>query len=491
MHISKAKSKRLSLAARLAILYAITVFSTLLVASGFLYWTLLSHLSEEHELLLATKIFELQDFMENQPVNEKLLHQLIEQEHASFDHSSAIHPSLPHYVYIRVLDIDFNTLVETEYMEHLFSAITFPGPPPNDGKSINMLKTRMDEDHLFLVGAAWASRSEAQQEPVLLQVVLGLAQDENLLSEYQHTLAAVLIIGVLFSSLAGFWITRRGLYPLTNITRTVQRVSAHQLSERIAQAQWPEELSVLATAFDEMLDRLDTSFARLSQFSADLAHELRTPVNNLMGEAEVILSRDRKPEEYRQVIESSLEECARMARMIDELLFLARAENPKTEINKIPLDSRQEIEAVRAFYEGLAEERGIQIICQGGGELYADCNLLRRALGNLLSNALQYTSKKGMVKLIASGTKGSSVEIKVIDTGCGIEAAKLPKIFDRFYRADSARSRNTSGTGLGLAIVKSIMELHGGTVSIVSQVQQGTTVVLVFPEEGEFYNIRN
>ncbi len=141
---------------------------------------------------------------------------------------------------------------------------------------------------------------------------------------------------------------------------------------------------------------------------------------------------------------------------------MARAENPDTQISSTYLQALEELQAVRDFYEGIAEEQGVEIVCRGDVGLYADASLLRRALGNLLSNALQYTPVGGTIEISANERVDHSVEIKVTDSGCGIDADKLPKIFDRFYRADSARARNTPGTGLGLAIVKLILELHGG-----------------------------
>jgi len=262
----------------------------------------------------------------------------------------------------------------------------------------------------------------------------------------------MLLGGILFSILAGILAARKGLRPLAEIAKAAERISASQLHDRIGPKQWPGELTALTAAFDEMLKRLEDSFTRLSQFSSDLAHELRTPINNLMGEAEVALSRERPSGEYRQVLESSLEEYARLSRMIDGLLFLARAETKDKRISRTAIDARKEIEAVRDFHEAVASERGVQVTCQGNATINADPILFRRALSNLLSNALQYTPQGGMVTLLVSKTDGESVEVSVQDTGIGISPEHLPRIFDRFYRADPARSQYPQGTGLGLAL---------------------------------------
>jgi two-component system heavy metal sensor histidine kinase CusS len=208
---------------------------------------------------------------------------------------------------------------------------------------------------------------------------------------------------------------------------------------------------------------------------------LRTPINNLMGEAEVVLSRARPPHEYRQVLESSLEEYARLSQMIDSLLFLARADSAEARIERSQFDAVQAIEAVREFHEAVAEEQGVEVTCHGKAVVNADPMLFRRAVSNLLSNALQYTSRGGRVSIAVEQTADHAVDVRVSDTGSGIDSAHLPRIFDRFYRADRARSQYASGTGLGLAIVKSIMTLHNGTITIQSEPAKGTTVTLRFP----------
>jgi two-component system heavy metal sensor histidine kinase CusS len=293
-------------------------------------------------------------------------------------------------------------------------------------------------------------------------------------------MALVLLLGILLSAGAGMAVARQGMRPLEEIAGAAKRITATHLHERVGETKWPEELGTLASAFDEMLNRLEDSFHRLSQFSADLAHELRTPINNLMGEAEVALSRSRTAEEYREVIASSLEEYGKLSSLIDTLLFLSRAENPETQIVKSPLDARREMEAVREFHEAVAEEQGVTVTCEGYGTIYADSILLRRAVSNLLSNALQYTPRGGEVVLSAEPQEDRSVKIRVSDTGTGIAPEHLPRIFDRFYRADPSRSRYPQGMGLGLSIVRSIVDLHRGDVSIQSD-PGGTIVTLLFP----------
>jgi two-component system heavy metal sensor histidine kinase CusS len=241
---------------------------------------------------------------------------------------------------------------------------------------------------------------------------------------------------------------------------------------------WPEELQPLAIGYNRMLGRLEDSFTRLSQFSADLAHELRTPIAILRGEAEGVLTKPRTADQYREVIESSLEELQRLSAMIDNLLFLARAETIGS-VHLSYFDGRAAIEKIREFYELVAQEQGIVIECVGEGTIYAEPNLFRRALINLLTNSLRFTPSGGTITVSLHHRNGVS-EVSVADTGCGIPSEHVPNVFDRFYRANAAR--NATGTGLGLSIVKSIMQTHDGTVSVQSKPGRGTTVTISFPD---------
>jgi two-component system heavy metal sensor histidine kinase CusS len=261
----------------------------------------------------------------------------------------------------------------------------------------------------------------------------------------------------------------------------VAELSAADLHRRVGEEGWPKELKPLAANFDQLLARLEDSFARMSQFSADIAHELRTPLHILQGEAELALTKAHSDREYRASFESAAEEYQRLAAMVDALLFLARAEHPDTQLDKKPLQLEREVAAVCDFYQALADEQGVSLDVRAAGQVTADVNLLRRALGNLIANALRHTPDGGRIIIEARETLVHGVEIAVSDTGDGIAPDDLPHLFDRFYRADSARSRRGAGTGLGLAIVKFIMQLHGGTASVQSELHQGTMITLTFP----------
>jgi two-component system heavy metal sensor histidine kinase CusS len=274
------------------------------------------------------------------------------------------------------------------------------------------------------------------------------------------------------------------------IAATAGRISAQALNERLSLDDTPEEFLESTLAFNHMLDRLEDSFKRLSEFSSDLAHDLRTPINNLLGEAQVALSRPREASEYRAVLESAVEEYERLSRMLENMLFLARADNAQARAAPQWIDLREALGKILSYYELLAEERNIRLAlevrAQKGGRprAWADELMLNRAVGNLLSNALRHGRPDCTVTVKAVACGDGSAEIEVANPGSGIAAEHLPRIFDRFYRPCSSREESSAGSGLGLAIVKSIAELHGGKVGVKSEPGLQTTFTLSLPAAG-------
>jgi two-component system heavy metal sensor histidine kinase CusS len=307
-----------------------------------------------------------------------------------------------------------------------------------------------------------------------IQVAQDRTADDRFMKQFAALLVAVLALGVAAAAIIAWSVTKRGLRPLGKMTHALQRVGPKQLHERVPTVGWPRELQPLALAFDDMLARLEDSFVRLSQFSADIAHELRTPIANIRGEAEVALSRARPAEEYREVLESTIAECQHLGHIVDNLLFLARTEAAEGHLQSASFDGRAAIEKIAAFYEPIAEEQKLTIRCRGQATFVADEMLFSRAVNNLVENAAHHTPSGGTIEISVADS-----EVSVKDDGAGIPAQHLPRVFDRFYRADTSRS--SEGVGLGLALVKSIMDLHGGTAQIESESGRGTEVTLTFP----------
>jgi two-component system heavy metal sensor histidine kinase CusS len=330
-----------------------------------------------------------------------------------------------------------------------------------------------DGEQHVLAGHAQAERGGRRYA---VNVLLDQTDSRDALDDFRQNTYIALVAGVALLALAGAFVARRAMRPLARITAATQTLDVGSLDHSLDAAAWPSELRALAAEFGQMQIRLRESFQRLTQFSDDLAHELRTPLNNLMSAAEVTLAQSRSTEEYRETLGSMLEETNRLRRMIDELLFLARAEQPERTLERTALDAREEASAVVEFFSALADENRVTVSVEGRGTLQANRDLLRRALSNLLGNALQYTPAGKSVRIVVSDSM-----IEVRDEGSGIDSSHLPHLFDRFYRVDQARSGYPEGTGLGLSIVKSIMTLHGGTVTVTSPPGQGSIFTLTFP----------
>jgi two-component system heavy metal sensor histidine kinase CusS len=384
---------------------------------------------------------------------------------------------------LRVLDQQGQLVFETPGLTPILPPGVFPSVVKSLMKRQPYARQRTRGGKTYVVATDVVDTGVPSWKRRIVQLAYDGSPEAALISDYRGATLAAILLGSLLSALIGTFITRRGLRPLQSITEAIHRVTATQLHERIGQRHWPKELTVLAAAFDSMLVRLEASMARLSQFSADLAHELRTPLNNLVGEAEVVLSRKRTEAEYRDAIESSLEEFARLSRLAEDLLFLARMDSDKSPIERSRLEAREIAEDVKSLYDPVAEERGITISCLGTAPILGAPMLLRRALVNLVSNAVKYTPDGGTIVVAMEEVHGTA-RISVTDNGYGIPAEHLPRVFDRFYRVDAARSGDPGGSGLGLSIVRSIVEFHGGEVTLESRMKQGTTATLIFPGLG-------
>jgi two-component system heavy metal sensor histidine kinase CusS len=256
----------------------------------------------------------------------------------------------------------------------------------------------------------------------------------------------------------------RALGPLHRITEEASRINVEGLNVRFDLNNTSPELHELSVSMNGMLARLERGFGLLSQYTENLAHDLRTPVNNLRGQTEVMLSRARSSEEYQTLLVSNLEEYERLSRMIENILFLARAENARIAVRRADLDLEEQLQQVAEYFEGLADESGVALKVQASGTIRADAVLFRRAISNLISNGLRYTPRGESIELTTQSTEGGTV-VCIRNPGPGIDPEHLDKIFERFYRIEEARTGSASSTGLGLAIVRSIMDLHEGRAS--------------------------
>jgi two-component system, OmpR family, heavy metal sensor histidine kinase CusS len=461
-----------SISKRLVGLFTLAAFVVLAISSLFLDFALKSDMEQEDQQFMSAKMQSLRILLREYPGNVEAWRSEIERE--TFSAASAF---LQYYV--RVLQEDGATVIETTGMDKVAAPQTFSQPAANGDATYFVRSTAGDGKPFLLMQAI--TKPHGGGKGHVIQIALDMSHEAAIIRDYRQKVVFVLLAGVLVSALLGFAIARAGLRPLRALTRKVQSVTSDNLQLRIGSTGWPEEVSTLAGTFDTMLGHLESAFTSLSEFSANLAHELRTPINNLRGEAEVTLYKARTVEEYRQVLQSSLEEYERLSRMIDNLLFLARADSRKEEIRKTLLDVEKEVAGVLEYYDAMRDEKHIRVNLSGSAHIFADRTLFRRALGNILSNAFQYTPDHGSIAVHMR--EADFVEITFRDSGIGIEPENLPRIFDRFYRTPKERSLYPQGMGLGFSIVKSIMELHGGNIEVSSGEHSGTSAVLKFPRK--------
>lgn len=305
-------------------------------------------------------------------------------------------------------------------------------------------------------------------QPLVVAVAMDVEHHNVFMRSLMRALWVFVACAALATGVLGWLAASRGLAPLRTMRDRATAVTAHKLDQRLPVDAVPPELAELATSLNEMLARLEDAFHRLSDFSSDIAHEIRTPVSNLMTETHVALSRPRDAASYRATLESNAEEYERLARMISDMLFLAKAEYGQMTDWIVEhgesVHLAQEVRGLFEFYEALAEERGVQLELRGDCSAWGDRLMLRRALSNLLSNALRYTPRAGTVVVCLSESDGLST-LTVENPGQTIPEHHLARLFERFYRADPSRQQaNGEGTGLGLAITQAIVHAHQGRI---------------------------
>jgi two-component system heavy metal sensor histidine kinase CusS len=474
-----------TLAFRLAAGYALAGLFLVFFATASLYLVLVSELEKSTDLFLADKVHVLRTMLRERPDDWDALREEVELESAARRYEQ---------FYIRLLNERKTTLLMTPGMADQLDLMHLASQTENRPDRTVSLRGR--DGRAFRVTSASAPVGSPGTQPDTIQIAIDVSQKEEFLARYRFWFWTILLATFAIFPLVGYQIARRGIRPVEEMATTACHISSTNLQERIRPEGYPFELASLASTFNQMLDGLEESFERISRFSADIAHDLRTPVNNIRGEAEVSLARARSADEYRDVIESCLEEAVRLSDLIGDLLFLARAESPLTHLRRERVDVGELLGGVREYYEASAADGGVSLTTTVADQpviAELDRTLLQRAVGNLVSNALTHTPPGGAVVLGTgidcsnkdfSNPDFSTIRIEVSDTGVGIPVEALPRVFDRFFRVDSSRSQASGGTGLGLAIVQSIMVLHGGNAEIASQPGQGTRVTLHVPVSG-------
>lgn len=454
---------------RLALLFAGVAIFTFASLGSYLYYSLAKELERHDDLELIGKVTLVRHLLEQMPSSAS-----IEKDQHLFLDAVVGH----HGLVLQLESPDGRTILSNSSRSTPLPRLSVVpiGHEPTFDDVHDWTPARGTGRVLRAMGATGSGSEDA------LQIVLGLESEERmaLLASYSRTLALAVTVGALLAAILGYFVTRVALRPIRVFAEQANHISAQRLHSRLPMDNVPSEFRALAFSFNAMFDRLEEGVQRLSNFAADLAHDLRTPINNLLVQTQVALSKPRTASEYQALLESDTEEYERLAHTIENTLFLARADNAQLALQPQPLEVRMELERIGQYFEGLAEESNIALSVESPEiVLRADPVLFQRAVSNLVSNAVQHARSGGAVRISAQ-ILGQSVNVSVESTGDGISTEQSEKIFERYYRADPARSAKTGSAGLGLAIVRAIMKLHGGEVTMESRAGKVTVFTLCF-----------
>lgn len=447
--------KTLSLTARISLLFAGAASLVLLITGFFLTQVVEAHFKEEDRHELNGKLELIQNLFKHAYSQNRL--ELLPQR---LDDALVGHPGLAVVVTDAAGSIWFATS-GADFPRALLQACQ----TQSKGCAPGTLQEWM------LAGRSYRSMAETvsagSDKPYTVVVAQDIQHHEQFISKFESVLAIAITLAAFATAGLGWIATRWGLSPLREVTDMVAGISAEHLSDRLPTTGLPPELNPLAAAFNAMLTRLDDSFRRLSEFSANIAHELRTPISNLMTQTQVALSSARSKDEYKEILYSSLEEYERMAQMVSDMLYLAQTDNRliKPGVEKVNLAT--EIQGLFDYFEAWAEERAVSLTQTGSAAVSGDRLMLRRALSNVISNAIRHTPPGQTVRVFLQSDADKAI-LSVENPGQAIPEEHLPRLFDRFYRVDPSRQRKGDGAGLGLAIVKSIVSAHGGSISATS-----------------------
>lgn len=457
--------RRMTLTARLTVLYTL-VSATVLLGLGLLVvWSTQQHFVELDRDFLQDKAHLIQKIMDETPEGAALS--------AKLDELMDSHHGL------------FAEITRNEELVYVARGISFPTELAAQGSSdLPMDWTDGDRQLRGMTVALYASQPPGEAGPAGQRTRLMLALDtlhhSHFMQALRQQLALYVLVTTLLSGFLGWWAARSGLAPLRVMKERALKVTAHKLHQRMPVEAVPVEMADLANSLNTMLERLEADFAKLMDFSSDLAHELRTPISNLLTQTQVSLSQRRDPDTYRDILASNAEEFQRLARMVSDMLFLAKTDHGINLPNRENVVLEDEVASLLDFYDAVADEKEVRLRVVGVGTVTGDRLMIRRAIGNLLSNAVRHSLPREDIELTIH-RQAHVTALCVANTGDVIQASDLPRVFDRFYRVDKARAHPSSdGAGLGLAITKAIMVAHGGSVSVTSGAGK-TQFCLQFP----------
>jgi len=382
--------------------------------------------------------------------------------------------------YVRVTRGDRSVLYASGAAEDgSFDPAGLPAPPADINEARSREEHLIGGGELLIYALPFTARDGSR---FLIETGAPYHQIEGVLRGLLLTLAFGLPILVCVAIAGGYVVVRRALRPVDELTSSAERITSRNLSERLPVAHTGDEIERLSVSLNRMVARLDEAFTHVRRFSADASHELRTPLTVLRGELESVAQKPRLDNEAREMIGSALEETERLSKIVESLLAISRLDAGEARMERARFDLAELAEATTEQLRLLAEDKNISLGSQAGRpvEVEGDPARLKQVVVNLLDNAIKYTPEGGSVEVTVEAG-GDRAVLEVSDNGVGIPGDALPHIFERFYRADKARSRQMGGTGLGLAIVKSICAAHGGRVRVESEEGKGSRFRVELP----------
>ena len=458
-----------SLRTRIAVWY-ISLSTLILVCLGVALYLIISHsMMNERRALIALDLERVQQV--SQRFGDRGLSRLLEEAEEEI-------PLKPGDEFVQIFTLDGASVANSPNLRN--QQLPFrPNLAQAGPAKFETISTFSDGSPALLGGTTISVKGQSY----FVAIAASLSNVRSIQRRLLGTLLLSIPIAILLALVGGAILANRAIEPLNRMTATAHRISADHLGERIELTRGDVELQRLAEAFNQMLQRLDQSFKQIRQFTADASHELRTPVAILMGETELAVNDLLDYEECKAALGSRREELQRMAQIVDDLLALSQFDYGEKALQVKPLDFSDLVIEVCEQQRNQAKSKGVtlELTETVPVKIEGDSSRLRQMVRNVLDNAIKYTPAGGRVAVELDQPNGKEFRLSISDTGIGIPAAALPYIFDRFYRVDQARTREEGGSGLGLSIVKQIIEVHGGRVSVKSDIGSGTIVTLTIP----------
>jgi heavy metal sensor kinase len=460
--------KRLSIGLRLTFWY-LGIFAIAQLIFGIGMWYILrDNLRDVADSGLFGEVEDVRRFLEAQPANATLdeIRGAVIEEYSTEAGGD----------YLQILDSGGTWI----YRSSAFSKQSVPSVSPNQIHRPTRKDVRFGKEPFRLV----AQRIDVHGHSYTVQAAITYREEEETLQRFQTYLLMFAPALLLIAGLVGYWLNRRALAPVDALTRTARTITGYTISSRLEQLHTGDELQRLSDTLNEMLDRIETAFTRVTEFTADASHELRTPVSLIRTEAELALRRSRTDDEYREALRHILLEAERTTSLIEELLALARADSGQQQLEIQPLDLRSTLQEVATGWRAVAGVRGLQFserIREAELRVLGDAAALRRVINILLDNAFKFTPVPGGVVTLCAEERDGRALISVRDNGMGIAEENHARIFERFYRVDQARSREFAGAGLGLSIAQWIVEQHQGKIRVESVLGAGSIFWVELP----------